>query len=103
MRAIISIIGDDRKKPQKFFRIEAELQPLMKNGELILNEAERANPHMQRLEGQFLSASPNSKTMDGPDFVEGGVWFIKNKLSIAIAGVKAMIKQFSRPVNKKRF
>lgn len=104
-RAVISIAGDDRKKPEKFFRIDATLQPLNKNGQLIFNEDEKANPHMQRLESQFLSASPNSKTMDGPDFVEGAVWIIQNKMSLHNTAVNGgtLIKQFNRTPSKKRF
>lgn len=101
-RAVISIAGDDRKKPDKFFRVEATLQPLNKNGQLILNEDEKANPHMQRLESQFLSVSPNSRTMDGPDDIEGAVWIIQNKIS-AIQGVKENVKFIPRPTNKKRY
>lgn len=100
-RAVISISGDDRKKPDKFFRIEATLQPLNKNGQLILNEDEKSNPHMQRLESQFLSVSPNSKTMDGPDDIEGGVWLLQNKLS-AVVNLHDNVRYIPRPVNNKR-
>lgn len=100
-RAVLSIQGDDRKKPDKFFRIEATLQPLNKNGQMILNEAEKSNPHMKRLESQFLSVSPNSKTMDGPDAVEGAVWLIQNKLSIA-GNINDNIKVIPRPISRKR-
>ena len=101
-RSVISISGDDRKKPDKFFRIEATLQPLNKNGQLIFNEKEKSNPHMQRLESQFLSVSPNSKTMDGPDAVEGAVWIIQNKLSLAGGNLNQVIRQVPRPINNKR-
>ena len=36
------------------------------------------NPHMERMEEEFLGVDPNSKMMDGPDMLEGGVWIIKN-------------------------
>lgn len=100
-RAVLSINGDDRKKPDKFFRIEATLQPLHKNGQLIFNLAEKENPHMKRLESQFLSVSPNSRTMDGPDAVEGGVWLIQNKLSLA-GSLQDTIRTVPRPINQKR-
>lgn len=102
-RAVISINGDDRKKPDKFFRIEGTLQPLVRNGQLILNIEEAANPHMKRLEQQFLSFSPNSKAMDGPDSIEGAVWIMQNKLSLIQHSGTALIKQFPRKRSPKRF
>lgn len=77
---LLPILPDTRKKPDKFFRIEGTLEPLNRMGLLVFNEAEKDNPHFQRLEAQFKSVSPRSKTMDGPDCIEGGVWIINNKL-----------------------
>lgn len=78
----IHIQGDDRKKPEKFTRIEANLEPLNRTGRLILNEAENKNPHMQRLENQFKAIEPNLKGGhdDAPDATEGAVWIISHKL-----------------------
>ena len=39
-------MGDEEKKTDKATRIEANLEPLNREGNLILNEAERDNPHM---------------------------------------------------------
>lgn len=75
----VVISPDTRKKGDKYTRIEATLEPLNRNGQLILNAAEKDNPHMKRCEAQFKSAAPNSKTMDAPDMVEGGVFIINNK------------------------
>lgn len=47
------IRGDEEKKTDKATRIEANLEPLNREGNLILNEAERDNPHMKELEDQF--------------------------------------------------
>lgn len=77
---VLSIIPDAREKPEKFFRIEANLEPLNRLGQLILNNQEEDNPHMKRLQAQFLGVSPNSKTMDGPDATEGAVFIIKQKI-----------------------
>jgi len=33
---------------------------------------------MQKMEEEFIWVSPNSKMMDGPDGLEGGVWIIEN-------------------------
>lgn len=97
---VLSIIPDDRDKPEKFFRIEANLEPQNRLGNLILNEDEKDDPHMKRLDAQFLGVSANSKTMDAPDAVEGAVHIIKNKVAIeSVGGVKTI----KRPTNNKRY
>jgi len=79
----IPIVGDDRKKPDKFSRIEANLEPLNRTGRLIFNEKERECPHMTRLIDQFKCIEPNLSQGhdDGPDAVEGAVFIINNKLT----------------------
>lgn len=73
--------SDDRKKPDKFVRIEGNLEPLNRLGKLILNEAEKNNPHMVRLEEQFKAVEPAlGAPVDGVDTIEGGVWIIQNKM-----------------------
>lgn len=77
---VIGIIPDERNKPDKFSRIEGNLEPLNRNNQLILNEAERANPHMLRMEEQFLLVAPQLKApADAPDCIEGGVWIVNQK------------------------
>ena len=78
---VLEIIPDSRKKPDKYFRIEGNLEPLNRMGLLIFNENEKSNPHMQRLESQFKAVSANSRLMDGPDAVEGAVFIIKQKMA----------------------
>jgi predicted phage terminase large subunit-like protein len=97
----IPIIGDTRKKPDKFMRIESLLEPMNRNGELYLNEQELHNPHMQRLAEQFKAFSQAGNAHDdGPDAVEGAVWIIIEKTTnkgghgIAIG---------ARPTNNKRY
>lgn len=81
-KGFIGIVPDNRKKPDKFSRIEGNLEPLNRLGKLILNEREKANPHMKRLEEQFLLLNAQMKApADGPDCVEGGVWIVNQKLS----------------------
>ena len=75
----LSITGDTRKKPEKWPRIEATLEPLNRLGHLIFNIEEKNNPHMLRLEAQFKAAKPTSKQLDGPDAIEGAVYLIKEK------------------------
>lgn len=89
-RGYIPMQGDDRKKPDKFSRIEATLEPLNRQGRLILNEDERKNPHMQRLEEQFLAIEPSLPAHDdGPDSTEGNVFIINNKLRV-LAPIKVL-------------
>lgn len=97
---VLPVIPDSRDKPDKWFRIEANLEPLNRNGSLILNVAEKDNPHMQRLESQFLGASISSKSMDGPDAVEGGVHKAREKIGVEAAGGLELIP---RGNNKKRY
>lgn len=79
---VLSISPDARDKPEKFFRIEANLEPLNRLGQLILNIDEKDDPNMKRLDAQFLGVSASSKTMDGPDAVEGGVFILKQKIAL---------------------
>lgn len=82
----IPIRGDTRKKPDKYTRIESLLEPLHRNGQLYLNEAQRHNPHMQRLAEQFLAFAPGSRAHDdGPDAVEGAIWLLLQKARIRTA------------------
>ena len=92
-RGYIPMQGDDRKKPDKFSRIEATLEPLNRQSRLILNEDERKNPHMMRLEEQFLAIEPSLPAHDdAPDMVEGAVYIINTKLR-TLAPIKVLPNQ----------
>lgn len=80
-KGFLGIIPDTRTKPDKFSRIEGNLEPLNRMGALILNEKEKDNPNMVRLEEQFKALTPQmSFPADGPDCVEGGYWITKEKM-----------------------
>ncbi|HBX44470.1 MAG TPA: hypothetical protein DEG28_01055 [Porphyromonadaceae bacterium] len=97
----IGVIPDTRKKPDKFSRIEGNLEPLNRTGRLILNIKEKDNPHMKRLEEQFLLVSPAlNSPADGPDAVEGGVFITNNKM-LTLAGDTIITGILH--VNKKRY
>lgn len=99
-RGFIGIIPDERKKPDKFSRVEGNLEPLNRLGCLILNIAEKDNPHMKRLAEQFLLINPLMKApADAPDCIEGGVWKINEKLSQFEV---ANFQSFSKGTNNKR-
>lgn len=100
-RRTIPIKGDKRTKDDKFTRIETLLQPLHANGKLYLNENEKSNAHMKRLDEQFTALAPGSRAHDdGPDAVEGAVWVINSK---EIAKAAGGIQSFKRTGNSKRF
>lgn len=97
---VLGVTPDDRDKPDKFFRIEGTLEPLNRLGQLVFNEREKDCPHMKRLVAQLLGVAPNSKTMDGPDALEGAVHAAKNKIAIVAAGG---IESLPRIPNNKRY
>jgi hypothetical protein len=76
----IPIRPDNRKKPNKFERIEGTLELLNRNGLLKFNIKEKENPHMMRMEEEMMSVSEDCKEMDGPDMLEGGTWIILNRV-----------------------
>lgn len=97
----IGIVPDRRKKPDKFSRIEGNLEPLVRTGRLVFNIKEKDNPHMQRLEEQFKLVNAAMKSpSDGPDGVEGGVYVCNNKMLSFDGGA---IVSIPRPRNKKRY
>jgi hypothetical protein len=77
----LHIKPDEDKKTDKATRIESNLEPLDTDGELIFNEDEKDNPHMQELISQFkLFESNLPYPADGPDCIEGGNRIIDKKL-----------------------
>lgn len=78
----IPITPDTRDKPDKPIRIEGNLEPLNREGLLILNIDEKDNPNMRRLGEQFKLFSMQLKyPADGPDAIEGGKWIIDEKIA----------------------
>lgn len=76
----LNVIPDTRKKPEKFDRIEGNLEPLNRTGRLIFSERAKTNPSMQLLEEQFKLVSPGlPANADGPDAVEGCVFMINQR------------------------
>jgi hypothetical protein len=96
------IKGDTDKKTDKATRIEANLEPMNREGNLIFNEAEKGNPNMQRLEDQFKLFTLQMKfPADGPDAVEGGNRIIDKKMRQAQPATTTS-RQSSRSKNKNR-
>ena len=94
--------ADVRKKPDKFFRIEANLEPLNRAGKLIFNQDLQGSEDMETTEGQFLALSPKSKANDdAPDAVEGAKWIIDSKISTDFSKIDT--KSFTRSRTSKHF
>lgn len=92
------IIGDGRDKMDKAARIEANLEPLDRNGLLVFNEAERDNPYMKELHDQFsLFELTLPYPADGPDCVEGGNNIINSKILSATPVDTIDYNEFSNP------
>ncbi len=74
----IPVLGDRRKKPDKFARIEA-LQPLFERGLITFNEKEKESQGMQVLVNQLLGFQRGSRINDdAPDALEGAIWILSN-------------------------
>lgn len=100
LKISLGITPDTTKKPDKWVRIEAELEPMVRLQTLVFNIIEKDNAHMKRLDAQFIAASATSKTLDAPDAVQGAVKIIKNKIAVQEVGG---IETFRRQPNNKRF
>ncbi|WP_298307246.1 hypothetical protein [Flavobacterium sp.] len=97
--SFLPIRPDDRKKPEKYARIEGTLEPLNRLQRLIFNIMEKANPHMERMVAQFTSFNRKAKLMDGPDAVEGAVKKIDD---MEISSATGAVETFKRKPNKHR-
>lgn len=96
------IRGDEDKKTDKGTRIEANLEPMNREGNLILNEAEKDNPNMKRMEDQFkLFNLQLTYAADGPDCVEGGNRIIDKKIR-EVEPCKVIKRKTIRKNNKYR-
>ncbi len=75
----VPIRGDNRKKPDKFARIEA-MQPLFERGLVIFNEAEKDEPGVQVLIEQLLMFERGSRSHDdAPDALESAIWILSQR------------------------
>ena len=76
----IPILGDRRKKPEKFARIEA-MQPLFERGLILFNEEEKSSSGFEVLENQLLGFQRGGiLNDDAPDALESAIWMLSNRL-----------------------
>lgn len=84
----LHIREDRRSKIDKASRIEANLEPVDRNGQWIFNEDEKDNPHMKELLDQFsLFEMSLPYNADGPDCIEGAISILDSKLKECCAAV----------------
>jgi hypothetical protein len=89
-KVTLPLMADERVKPEKFFRIEALLEPLNRNERLWFNDLYRDSEHMRHTEAQFKALSPTSRAHDdAPDAVEGAVFYINSKTIADTSRVEA--------------
>lgn len=82
------ITGDARPKTDKASRIEANLEPIDRNGAWVFNEDEADNPHMKELLDQFkLFEMTLPYPADGPDCVEGAIAELNRRTSLDCAPI----------------
>lgn len=93
----LSVMPDARNKGDKATRIEAHLEPLNREGLLILNAAESDNPDMKLLEDEFkyFTMALNFHA-DGMDCIEGGNWIIDQKIQELRPSTYISTKQIAR-------
>lgn len=77
---LIPMKADEDDKGDKYQRIES-LEPYNSNGKLFIDETERDNPHMKRLDDQFKAFGKGSSINDdAPDAVEGAISKLKKAM-----------------------
>lgn len=75
----VPILGDKRKKPDKFARIEA-MQPLFERNLVLFNEEEKDSQGMKILTEQMLMFQRGSRTHDdAPDALESAIWMLSQR------------------------
>ena len=92
-KGVLGVTGDDRKKLDKWYRIEATLEPINSRGDLIFNQDEKGNEHMLRLVNEFKTAKITSKLLDGVDCIQGAVVELDEKSYIATPGAVITAKR----------
>lgn len=98
----LNIIPDEERKTDKATRIEANLEPLDRDGNLIFNELEKDSTDMRELVDQFkMFELTLPYPADGPDCVEGGNRAIDSKAG-SMEKTMVINRQKMRNYNKYR-
>ena len=100
----LSVTPDTRDKGDKATRIEAHLEPLNREGLLVLNTAEQEDPNMALLAEEFkYFTMALSFHADGMDCLEGGNWLIDQKLLALTPPSSISRKSMVRRHSKNRY
>ena len=93
----LSVLPDARNKGDKATRIEAHLEPLNREGLLVLNAGEKEDPNMKLLEDEFkyFTMALNFHA-DGMDCIEGGNWIIDQKIQELLPSSYVSYKSIAR-------
>lgn len=96
---VVPVSPDNRKKPDKFMRIEA-MTPFFERGQIYFNERRKNSPHFKRAIDHLLIFEKGSRTPDDfPDALEGALYLLNQK---ARKGSNP-ITVGKRTINSKRF
>lgn len=88
----IPVRPDNRKKPDKFSRIEA-LQPLFNRHLIAINQDIANSAGLALLKEQLLMFEKGSKAHDdAPDALEGAIWLLNNRTKTQNAAYRAGLK-----------
>jgi len=78
----LTVSPDEEKKPDKAVRIEADLEPLNREGRLVLNEKEQGDPNMVELKNEFKFFKLSLPyPADGLDCLQAGLKIIEKKVA----------------------
>ena len=93
----LTINPDEERKTDKAVRIEANMEPLNREGLLVLNNQEKDDPNMKLLDDEFKFFSMSLRFhADGIDCCEGGNRFIDEKLAQLQPAVTVQRKVLSK-------
>ena len=88
------ITGDSRPKTDKAARIEANLEPIDRNGAWLFNEDEADNPHMKELLDQLLLFEMTLPyPADGPDCLEGAIAEINRRMALESSPIDTISRE----------
>lgn len=102
-KSLLTVSPDESRKLDKARRIEADLEPINRDGRLILNEKEKGDPNMIELNNEFKYFTMALKyPADGIDCVQGGFKFIEQKPIMEGTAVESVPIDAIRGNNKHR-
>jgi hypothetical protein len=90
---MLPIRGDDRKKPDKFGRIEA-MSPLYERSVIRYNEAIKTTQDWRNFKDQLIGFPAAHD--DGPDAQEGAIHKINKRIQVAVPVISGGARRSTR-------